>query len=35
VPGNLLDDIAVTEDVVFVMQGGRVIKHVMGGLIAI
>jgi imidazolonepropionase-like amidohydrolase len=31
VPGNPLDDISVTEDVVFVMQGGRVIKHVMGG----
>ena len=32
VPGNPLDDISVTEDVVFVMQGGRVIKHVMGGM---
>ena len=31
VPGNPLDDIGVTKDVRFVMQGGRVIKHVMGG----
>ena len=31
VPGNPLDDIAVTKDVRFVMLGGRVIKHVMGG----
>ncbi len=31
VPGNPLDDIAVTEDVQFVMLGGRVIKHVMNG----
>ncbi|MDE2982349.1 MAG: amidohydrolase family protein [Gemmatimonadota bacterium] len=31
VPGNPLDDIEVTRDVRFVMQGGRVIKHVMGG----
>ena len=31
VPGNPLDDIEVTKDVRFVMQGGRVIKHVMGG----
>ena len=31
VPGNPLDDITVTEDVRFVMQGGRVIKHVVGG----
>jgi len=31
VPGNPLDDITVTEDVSFVMQGGRVIKHVMMG----
>ena len=31
VPGNPLDDIAVTKDVQFVMLGGRVIKHVMGG----
>ena len=31
VPGNPLDDIEVTKDVRFVMQGGRVIKHVVGG----
>ena len=31
VPGNPLDDIEVTTDVRFVMLGGRVIKHVMGG----
>ena len=31
VPGNPLDDIEVTKDVQFVMLGGRVIKHVMGG----
>jgi imidazolonepropionase-like amidohydrolase len=31
VPGNPLDDIAVTEKVVFVMLGGRVIKHVVNG----
>lgn len=31
VPGNPLDDITVTRDVRFVMQGGRVIRHVMGG----
>ena len=31
VPGNPLDDISVTEDVQFVMLGGRVVKHVMGG----
>ena len=31
VPGNPLDDIAVTKDVQFVMLGGRVVKHVMGG----
>ena len=31
VPGNPLDDIAVTMDVQFVMQGGRVVKHVVGG----
>lgn len=31
VPGNPLEDITVTEDVRFVMLGGRVIKHVMGG----
>ncbi len=31
VPGNPLDDIEVTRHVRFVMQGGRVIKHVMGG----
>ena len=31
VPGNPLDDIEVTKDVRFVMRGGRVIKHVMGG----
>ena len=31
VPGNPLDDIEVTKDVRFVMQGGRVIRHVVGG----
>ena len=31
VPGNPLDDIGVTRDVSFVMLGGRVIKHVVGG----
>jgi len=31
VPGNPLDDITVTQDVAFVMLGGRVIKHVVGG----
>lgn len=31
VPGNPVDDIEVTKDVRFVMLGGRVIKHVMGG----
>ena len=31
VPGNPLDDIAVTRDVQFVMLGGRVVKHVVGG----
>ena len=31
VPGNPLDDIEVTRDVRFVMLGGQVIKHVMGG----
>jgi imidazolonepropionase-like amidohydrolase len=31
VPGNPLDDITVTENVVFVMLGGRVIKHVVDG----
>jgi imidazolonepropionase-like amidohydrolase len=31
VPGNPLDDISVTERVVFVMLGGRVIKHVVDG----
>ena len=31
VPGNPLDDIEVTRDVQFVMLGGRVVKHVMGG----
>ncbi len=31
VPGNPLEDITVTERVAFVMQGGRVIKHVMMG----
>ena len=31
VPGNPLDDIEVTKDVRFVMLGGRVIRHVMGG----
>ncbi len=30
-PGNPLDDIGVTKDVTFVMLGGRVIKHVVGG----
>ena len=32
VPGNPLDDIAVTRDVRFVMQGGRVVRHVMNGM---
>ena len=31
VPGNPLDDIEVTKDVRFVMLGGRVIMHVVGG----
>jgi imidazolonepropionase-like amidohydrolase len=31
VPGNPLEDITVTEDVAFVMLGGRVIKHVVDG----
>ena len=31
VPGNPLDDIEVTQDVRFVMLGGRVITHVMNG----
>ena len=31
VPGNPLEDITVTKDVRFVMQGGRVIKHVVNG----
>lgn len=31
VPGNPLEDITVTQHVSFVMQGGRVIKHVMMG----
>jgi imidazolonepropionase-like amidohydrolase len=31
VPGNPLDDISVTEDVVFVMLGGNVIKYVVDG----
>ncbi len=31
VPGNPLDDIEVTRDVRFVMLGGRVVKHVVGG----
>ena len=31
VPGNPLDDIGVTRDVRFVMLGGQVIKHVVGG----
>ncbi len=31
VPGNPLDDISVTRDARFVMLGGRVIKHVVGG----
>lgn len=31
VPGNPLDDISVTEDVAFVMLGGRVVKHVVNG----
>ncbi len=31
VPGSPLDDIAVTQDVQFVMLGGRVVKHVVGG----
>ncbi len=31
VPGNPLDDISVTEDVVFVMLGGNVIRYVVDG----
>lgn len=31
VPGNPLDDISVLRDVRFVMLGGRVVKHVVGG----
>jgi imidazolonepropionase-like amidohydrolase len=31
VPGDPLADISVTENVVFVMLGGRVIKHVVNG----
>lgn len=31
VPGNPLDDITRTENVTFVMQGGRVLKHVTDG----
>lgn len=31
VPGNPLEDITVTEDVMFVMLGGWVVKHVVGG----
>jgi imidazolonepropionase-like amidohydrolase len=31
VPGNPLDDVTVTEDVRFVMLGGRVVKHVVDG----
>ena len=31
VPGNPLEDIGVTRDVRFVMLGGRVVKHVVGG----
>jgi len=31
VPGNPVDDITVTKDVRFVMLGGNVVKHVMGG----
>jgi len=31
VQGNPLDDIAVLRDVRFVMLGGRVVKHVVGG----
>ena len=30
VPGNPLDDIAVTREVNFVMLGGRVVKHAVG-----
>ncbi|MFT5431892.1 MAG: imidazolonepropionase-like amidohydrolase [Myxococcota bacterium] len=32
VPGNPVEDIAVTKDVRFVMVGGRVVKHRMGGM---
>ncbi len=32
VPGNPVDDISVTKDVRFVMLGGRVVKHVEGGM---
>ncbi len=31
VPGNPLDDISVTEDVTFVMLGGRIVKHMVDG----
>jgi imidazolonepropionase-like amidohydrolase len=32
VPGNPVEDIAVTKDVRFVMVGGRVVKHTRGGM---
>ncbi len=32
VPGNPLEEISVTEDVVFVMLGGKVVKHVVDGM---
>ncbi len=32
VPGNPLEDISVTEDVSFVMLGGKVVKHVVDGM---
>lgn len=32
VPGNPVEDISVTKDVRFVMQGGRVLKHMRGGM---
>ncbi|MDX1647619.1 MAG: hypothetical protein R3304_10780 [Longimicrobiales bacterium] len=31
VPGDPLDDVSRTEDVTFVMLGGRVLEHVMDG----
>ncbi|MDX1577814.1 MAG: amidohydrolase family protein, partial [Gemmatimonadota bacterium] len=32
VPGNPLEDISVTEDVTFVMLGGKVVKHIVDGM---